>query len=161
MSDLPRSANSPPVAGPEHKVLTKDVGIWDAEITIRMPGAPPQQSHGVSKNRLICDGLWLVMDFKNETTGFEGHGVFGYDLQKKKYVGTWVDPMRSFLAPMEGTWDAATKTMTFVVDHPPMKWRETTQTVDDATLLYRIFMAPPGQPEAEVMTVTYRRRTGS
>ena len=109
-------------------------------------------------NRLVCGGLWLVSDFRNETSGFEGHGVFGYDVQKKKYVGTWVDPMRTFLAPMEGEWDAAKRTMTFVVDHAPMRWRETAEQLDDVTQVFRVFMAPPGAPEAEVMTVTYRRR---
>jgi hypothetical protein len=160
MSDAPKFA--PPAPGPEHAVLAKDVGTWDGAVTIRMPGTPPQESRGVSVNRLVCGGLWLVMDFRNETTGFEGHGIFGYDPQKKKYVGTWIDPMRTFLAPMDGTWDAASKTMTYVVHHSvphgPMQWREVTQTMDDATSLFRVFMAPPGAPEAEVMTVTYRRR---
>jgi hypothetical protein len=57
-----------------------------------MPGAPPQSSRGVIVNRLVCGGLWLVSEFHNETTGFDGHGIFGYDVQKKKYVGTWIDP---------------------------------------------------------------------
>jgi hypothetical protein len=127
-----------------------------------MPGSPPQESRGTSVNHLICNGLWLVIDFKNETTDFEGHGLYGYDAQKKTYVGTWVDSMRTFLAPMEGTWDPATRTMTFVADHlapsGPMRWRETTQTIDDDTQLYRLFMPTPAGAEAEVMTVTYRRR---
>lgn len=70
--------------------------------------------------------------------------------------------MRTFFAPMEGTWDPATRTMTFVAEHAsargPMRWRETTQTLDDATQLYRLFMPTPAGAEAEVMTVTYRRR---
>jgi hypothetical protein len=134
------------------------VGTWDGDVIVRMQGAPEQKSRGVMTSRLACGGLWLIMDFKNETTGFEGHGMFGYDVQKKKYVGTWVDPMRTFLAPMEGTWDAGKRTMTFVVDHGPMQWRETTEQVDDVTQVFRVFMAPAGAPEAEVMTVTYKRR---
>jgi hypothetical protein len=161
MPDAPKF--TPPAAGPDHKVLEKDVGTWDAEIVIRMPGAPPQESKGVAVNRLVADRMWLVSDFKNETTGFEGHGVFGYDPHKKKYVGTWVDPMRASLDPMEGTWDAATRTMTFTVFHSgprgSSQWRETTQTLDDDTQVFRIFMGPPSVPvESEVMTVTYRRR---
>jgi hypothetical protein len=160
MSDAP--SFSPPAAGTEHRVFLKDVGTWDAEVEVRMFGAPPEKSRGVSVNRLLSNGLWLVCDFRNETTGFEGHGIYGWDAQKKKYIGTWVDSMRTFLAPMEGTWDAATRTMTFVVDHAgprgPMRWRETTQTVDDDTQIYRLIM--PGQDggESEVMTVTYKRR---
>jgi hypothetical protein len=159
MSEAPRF--TPPLPSPEHRVLEKDVGTWDADVEIRMPGAPLQRSRGVAHNRLVAGGLWLVIDFKNETTDFEGHGVFGYDPQKKVYVGTWVDSMRTFLAPMEGTWDAEKRTMTFIVDHVdpngPMRWRETTATVDDDTYVYRVFMPAPGG-EAEVMTTTYRRR---
>jgi hypothetical protein len=159
MSDPPKF--SPPAPGPEHAVLARDVGTWDAELTIRMGGAA-QESRGVQVCRLVCGGLWLVVDFVNETTGFDGHGVFGYDPQKKKYVGTWVDPMRTFLAPMDGTWDAATKTMSYVVHHVgpqgPMEWREVTESVDEKTRVCRTFMAPPGVAEVEVMTATYRRR---
>ncbi len=60
-------------------------------------------------NKLV-GGSSLVIDFANDS-GFQGHGVYGWDPAKQKYVGTWVDPMRTFLSPMEGTWDAATKTM--------------------------------------------------
>jgi hypothetical protein len=159
VSDTPKY--TPPVAGPEHHVLRKDVGTWDAEVIARSPGAAPQPSKGSAENRLIAGGLWLVSDFKNETTGFEGHGVFGYDLLRRKYVGSWVDPMRSFLAPMEGTWDADKRTMTFFVDYPgasgPVRWRETTESVDDSTQVFRTFMPSP-TGEVEVMTVTYRRR---
>jgi hypothetical protein len=161
MSDAP--AFQPPAPGPEHRVFQKDVGTWDAEIEIRAFGAPAEKSRGVSVNRLVCNGLWLVCEFRNETTGFEGHGLYGWDPHKKKYVGTWVDSMRTFLAPMEGTWDADRRTMTFVVDHAgprgPMRWRETTETVSDGHQVHRIFMqAPTGGGEAEVMTATYRRR---
>jgi hypothetical protein len=164
MSDAPQDAPKyvPPVAGPEHRVFEKDVGTWDAEIVMRFPGAPAHQtSKGVSVNRLVAGGLWLVCDFKNETTGFEGHGVYGYDTLQKKYVASWVDPMRSFLAPMEGTWDAGKRTMTFYVDYPgargPVRWRETTESVDERTQIFRTFM-PGADGETEVMTVTYRRR---
>jgi hypothetical protein len=161
MPDAPKF--TPPKAGPEHRVLEKDVGTWDGDVTIRMPGAPPQESRGTMVSRLVADGMWLVMDFKNETTGFEGHGVFGYDPHKKKYVGTWVDPMRASLDPMEGTWDAATRTMTYTVFHSgpagSREWHEVTQSIDDDTRVFRVLMAPfGGGEEAEVMTVKYRRR---
>src|SRR5580692_10622765 len=87
MSDAP--SFTPPAPGPEHRVFEKDVGTWDADVEVRMPGAPLQTSRGVAVNRLVCGGLWLVGDFRNETSGFEGHGVYGYDPQTKKYVGTW------------------------------------------------------------------------
>ena len=165
MSDAP---NAPelhiPKPGPEHEVFRKDVGTWDAAVEVRFaPGQPPQVSKGQATRRLACGGLWLITEFMNETTGFEGHGVFGYDPARKKYVGTWVDPMRTFMATSEGTWDAAAKTMTMWTEATgphgkPMRWREVTEARNADTQVWRSFMSLPDGGEAEVMTVTYRRR---
>ena len=152
-----------PRPGPEHEILQKDVGTWDAAVEIRFPGVPAQLSEGEATNRLICGGLWLVSDFRNQTTGFEGHGVYGYDPAKKKYVGTWVDPMRTFLVVAEGTWDPATRTLTMSTEATgpggkPMRWRELTTTVDADTLRWRQLVPMPDGSEHEMMIVTYRRR---
>jgi len=153
---------TPSAVSPEHQVLAKDVGTWDAEIEIRFPGAPVQRTTGVSENRIACGGRWLIAEFRTASGDFEGHGVFGYDPQKQRYVGTWVDTMRAFLAPMEGTWDAAARTMTFTAEavfpHGPMRWRETTESVDDDTRIFRTFMPGPDGAEIETLTTTYRRR---
>jgi hypothetical protein len=142
----------------EAAVLAGEVGIWDAELVIRVaPGAPEQRSTGVSTQHLVGD--WLVTDFKNQT-GFAGHGITGWDAVRKSYVGTWVDAMRPFLVVMEGVWDAAARTMTFhasanLPDGRTLAWREVTERPDDDT---RIFHQHFG--EHEMMTVTYRRRKG-
>ena len=44
---------------------------------------------------------------------FEGHGVYGYDVKKAKYVATWVDSMSKHIDMMEGTYDEKSKTLTF------------------------------------------------
>lgn len=157
-------SSRPPGPGPQHELLKSDVGTWDADIEINLaPGAPPQGSRGVARNRLACGGMWLITDFLNETTGFEGHAIYGYDPAKGKYVGTWVDPMRTFLTVCEGTYDAATRTMTmwFETAGPHgkvLKWREVTERKDDDTRLWRsLFMGPNGQ-EFEMMRALYTRR---
>ena len=144
------------------KVFEKDLGTWDAEIEVRpQPGAAVQRSTGVSVNRLIGN-RWLVADFKNDTTGFEGHGIYGWDAQKQRYVGTWVDPMRSTMVVAEGSWDPDSRTMTYwgeiVMNGNPIRWREVTHTVDAETQTFRSFMPLPGGGEFEMMTVTYKRR---
>ena len=156
-----RPAPSPPKPGPEHAVLQKDVGTWDAVVEVKM-GGPPQISKGTMVARLACGGLWLVTEFENET-GFEGHGLYGYDPIKKKYTGLWVDSMRTALAPMEGTWDPSTRTMTLVgemglANGSTLRWRETTETRDGDTQIWRFLMAAPDGGEAEVMKTTYTRR---
>lgn len=160
MSDSP--SFTPPGPGPEHRVLAKDVGTWDAEIEVNVPGGPPQRSRGVSEGRLACGGRWLLLGYRSEGGDFEGHGVYGYDPQKKKYVGTWVDTMRPFLAPMEGDWDAEKRTMTFVAEVPSpqgaIRWRETTETVDDDTRRFQVVMLGADGAETVALTTTYRRR---
>lgn len=160
MSDQPQF--TPPRPGPEHEVFRKDVGTWDAEIEVRHPGAPQSRNRGVSESRLACGGMWLVTDFRTESGDFEGHGVYGYDPQNRKYIGTWVDPMRTSLAKMEGTWDAEKRAMTFhgelALPHGTMRWREVTETVDANTQIWRQYMPGPDGVEVETMTITYRRR---
>jgi len=150
------------VDAPE-KVFEKDVGTWDAEVIVRPgPGAPEQRSTGVSVSRLV-GGRWLVTDFTNETSGFDGHGIHGWDAARKAYVGTWVDPMRTFMTVMEGAWDPETQTMTYhaearLPDGRTLTWRELNQRVDERTQVFRQLWALPGG-EHEMMTVTYRRRS--
>jgi hypothetical protein len=154
-----------PQAGVEHAVFQKDVGTWDAQVEVHpAPGAPPQLSQGMMVGRLMCGGQWLVMDFKNETSGFEGHGLYGWDPAKKKYVGTWVDNMRTTLALAEGTWDAATRTMTFwhemkLPDGRNMRWREVTEGQGADKQVFRSFIPMPDGKDFEMMTITYTRRS--
>jgi hypothetical protein len=146
----------------ESKLLENDVGTWDAEVEVTLqPGAPPQRSKGVSVARLVGE-RWLVIDFKNET-GFEGHGVFGWDAGKQKYAGVWIDPMRTALVPLEGVWDAAARTMTYAAemarpDGSVMRWREITEKPDADTQIFRQVFAVPGGDDFTMMKVVYRRR---
>jgi hypothetical protein len=91
-------------------------------------------------SRLICDGLWLVSDFEG-SSGFGGHGVHGYDVEKKKYVGTWIDSMSTLLHAKEGEWDAAKRTMTLwteaTVHGRSLRWRETTEGRDADAQVWR------------------------
>jgi hypothetical protein len=149
---------------PELEILARDAGTWDAEVSINPGGgAPPIASRGVSTSRMTCGGRWLVTDFQNET-GFEGHGVVGYDPARGRYVSTWVDNMRSFLVITTGTWDAARRVMTFhseaTIGGKQVRWREETETVgDDRRVFRQYFPGPDG--ELETMSVTYVRRRGS
>ena len=154
----------PPPPGPEHAVFRKDVGTWDVTLEITaMPGTAPQESSGVATCRLASGGRWLIVDFRNETSGFEGHGVYGFDRARGCYVGSWVDDMRPFMSVSKGTWDEGARTMTWMTDCPGpggdhVTLRETMQLVDPDTQVFRSFFEIPGVGEHEVITATYRRR---
>lgn len=148
---------------PEFARLRKDAGEWDAAITVTpQPGAPPQSSTGRLSARLISAGRWLVTDFKNHTTGFEGHGIYGFNPASKRYVGTWVDDMRTNLYVGEGSYDEETSTMTYewkatMPDGRNMAWRETSKLVSEDERLFRVLFALPDGAEFEMMRVVYRR----
>jgi len=143
-------------------VFAKDEGTWDAEMEIRpAPGAEPFRQKGVSKNKRIGGGKWLVVDFKAET-GFEGHGIYGWDASTETYTGVWVDSMQTAISRAEGSWDPATKTMTFRVEvmhgGQKVRYREETQTLPDGSLVYRNIVPTPDGGEFEMIRATYRRR---
>jgi hypothetical protein len=161
-----RAQDMPPMPkpGPEHDVLKKAVGTWDATVEMLMPPAPP--SKGTETTALGPGGLWLVTDFKAaEMMGspFQGHGVEGWDPAKKKYVGTWVDSMSTAIALSESTYDAASKSMNGTMsvtgpDGQPMKLKTVTQYKDDDTRVFTMYMPGPDGKEAASMRITYKRR---
>jgi hypothetical protein len=142
------------------RVFDKDLGTWDTELQIRPgPGAEPITTKGRTVNRLV-GGRWLVSDHTTES-GFEGHGVYGWDADQGRYVAVWVDAAGGGMARGVGDWDEASRTMTyhFEVEHQGRKvrYRELTETQDDGSLAYRNLMATPDGGEYEAITATYRR----
>jgi hypothetical protein len=154
---------------PEHDLLKKDVGTWDATVeTMASPEAPASKSKGVETNKLL-GGLWLVTDFKSQMMGqpFEGHGTTGYDTNKKKYVGTWVDSMSTGLMTGESTYDPATKTVTGYMEGTdpatgkPTKMKMVTEYKDDNSRVFTMYMTGPDGKEAPAMKITYKRRAAA
>lgn len=103
--------------GPEYDVLKKDVGTWEATIKIftGMDGSAlpqPMVEKGVETSKMI-GGYWLDTSFTGTFAGmkFEGHATTGYDVQKKKYFGQWVDSVSTAPMKSQGQWDAETKVM--------------------------------------------------
>ncbi len=162
---------APPVPRPtaEHKVLAEDVGTWDADVKTYMagPDAPPSEGKATETNRLLAGGLWLLSDFtmSSDQGSFAGHGQFGYDPSKKKYVGTWIDSLSMSLMVIEGSYDARTKTITYTGEgiDPQTKSKFTqkmvTVTRPDGTRHFTLFMKFAGADrEVKFMEVTYKKK---
>lgn len=98
----------------EHEWLNQFVGEWDIETEVFMePGKEPLKMKGTESARML-GGFWVVGENKGEMMGmpFTGVMTFGYDPEKKKYVGTWVDSNTSTLWQYLGTVDASGKILT-------------------------------------------------
>jgi hypothetical protein len=160
---VPALAQMPPMPqpGPEHEMLKRDVGTWDATVEFFMePGAPASVSKGTEVVTML-GGFWQLTEFKSEMMGqpFEGRGATGYDPVKKKYVGTWVDSMTPGYYTTEGTYDPATKTLTATMEGPDpsgqvTKTKETTEWKADGTRVFTMYN-PDGKTVG--MRITYRR----
>jgi len=161
---VPALAQMPPMPqpGPEHEMLKKDVGTWDATVEAFMaPGAPPSVSKG-TETLSMMGGFWLLSEFKSEMMGqpFEGRGTTGYDPAKKKFVGTWVDTMAPGYYTVEGTYDAAKKTLTEIMEGPDpsgavAKTKATTAWTGADGRVFTMY-APDGK--TVTMKITYKRR---
>lgn len=105
---------------PEIDLLKKDVGEWDVEIKAwSSPDGEPTVTKGTESTRMF-GGYWTVTNFDGNMMGmdFKGHGTYGYDTKKKKYVGTWIDSLGPYMMQMVGDFDTETNTLTMVGDSP-------------------------------------------
>ena len=171
-SGMAQEGDGLPIPKPtaEHKILAADEGTWDATIKsfLAGPDAEPTVSKGVEVNTVMPGGLWVLSTFRGDFGGvaFEGHGQFGYDPLKKKYVGSWIDSMSPSLSVLEGSYDAQTRTMTLVGDgvDPGTKAKYTQKMVttskDDDTRVFTLYMKfdAAGDDEIKFMEITYRKR---
>jgi hypothetical protein len=153
-------AQEAPKPGPEHEFLRKLEGTWDATVKFG-----EGESKGTMTYRMEMSGLWLVGDFQGSFFGqkFEGRGLDSYDVNKKKYVGVWVDSMTT--APMlsEGTYDKDKKTMTMTGEGPGMdgklmKMKMVTEYKDNDNIVFT--MSGPGKDgkDQTMMVITYKRK---
>jgi hypothetical protein len=150
-------AQEPAKPGPEHEVLKKLAGTWDT--TLKAGGA---EFKGVMKYKMDLGGLWLAGALESDLGGmkFSGRSMDTYDAKKKKYVGVWFDSMGTAPLIMEGTYDAAKKTMTKVGEGPGMdgnltKWRSVSRMPDNNTIEMSMYVGDGKEP---MFTVTYKRK---
>jgi len=146
-----------PKPGPEHEMLKKLEGTWDA--TTKAGG---MESKGTMTYKMALGGLWLMSKFEGDFAGtkFEGHGMDSYDPMKKKFVGVWVDSMSASPLVMEGTYDKEKKAITMVGEGPgmdgkPAKYKTVSEMKDDDNVVFNLYMGDGKEP---MMTITYKRK---
>jgi len=103
-----------PKPTPEHQWLQQFVGEWESETeAVTEPGKPAIHSTG-TENTQSLGGFWTTSEIHSTlmNTPFKGLMTLGYDTEKKKYTGTWVDSMTGKLWEYEGTVDPSKKVLT-------------------------------------------------
>ena len=156
----------PSLTTPEHALLAKFVGTWDAAGKFWMGSPEPVTSKGVDRSVLSGGGLWLVTDYDADFMGspFWGHGVMGYDPAKKAYVSTWVDSMSTYVATGEGKIDASGALVMSIdmvnENGETVKHREVCRFNADGTRTFTMYSPGPDGKEQRVMEIVYSRRAG-
>jgi len=112
----------PPAPEPtkEQVWLQKFVGQWKTESKgVAGPDQPPMQCSGTLSSRML-GGFWVVNEMSGDMAGVPMTGIqtIGFDAEKKKYIGTWVDSMTAFMWKYEGSVDATGKVLTLQADGP-------------------------------------------
>ena len=161
--------------GENHKRMQTLIGTWSYTSKWWMsPDAPPSESSGTTVTRSVMEGRYLVSDHtgKMQMPGpdgkpmdmeFKGMAIEGYDNAKKKYVASWIDNMGTGIMNLEGTYDPATKTLTYLADYEPMPGMKmrikevVTRTDDDHHRLE--FFENQGGKEVKTMQIDYTRKS--
>jgi hypothetical protein len=158
-----------------HKLLTSLNGNWNYTAKFWMnpdPNAPPQESKGTATRKSIMGGRFVEMHVSGkmqmpDETGkmkdvqFKGMGIEGYDNAKKKFVASWIDNMDTGIQFSDGTYDPATKTLSYTSEIemvPGMKTpvREEVKVPDNNHMILEWYETRAGQ-EKKTMEINYTR----
>ena len=159
----------PPMPEPtkEHQWLNQLAGEWETEAEIFMePGKPPMKVKGAESSKMV-GGFWYVGNVKSTVMEHPMSAVLtlGYDPEKKRYVGTWVDSMMPHLWTYVGKVDATGKMLTLEAEGPCpgmpgkiSKFKETIEIKDKDNRLFTSNMQMDDGSWMKIMNVTYRRK---
>ena len=150
--------------GPQHELLKKLAGDWNAKVKMRMdPAQPAQESQSTSTATLLMDGRYCQEVASGQMMGapFSGMGITGYDNVLGKYVSTWIDNMGTGIQFSEGTYDPASRTLTYTSEMemmPGMKTpvREVLKLTDKDHMMMEWYETHGGQ-EKKTMEIAYTR----
>jgi hypothetical protein len=150
----------------EHKQLAWFNGKWTTQTTMWMdPSAPPEKSTGTAAFTPVWDGRYVHMTHEGSAMGqaFHGQGFMGFDNLKGKYFTSWMDSMSTGLWTALGTYDAATKTYTYVgrMEDPMQPTtivpiRAVSRIVDDQHFAFEWHETRDGK-ETKTMQIDYAR----
>lgn len=153
--------------GDMHKMLAKDEGDWEGEVTHWMDAAAkPDKSKSFATNKMIMGGRFQMGEHSGCMGGmpFEGMSIIGYDNAKKVFVSTWMDNMGTMTMHLEGPWDAATKTIrlsgmcTNPMDGKQMNVREEFTYIDDNTQKMTMWAPDMTGKEFKTMEIVFTRK---
>lgn len=154
--------------GPQHAMLAKMVGTWDAVAQFWMdPSQPPMESKGTAEFKMILGGRYLQQDLTAVWMGqtMHGIGVTAYDNFRQEFIDLWFDDMGTGIYISRGTANDKGDVLTFQgkMDDPmtgqkDVPTRSVSTMVDENTHKMEMFSTGPDGTEFKTMEVVYTRK---
>jgi hypothetical protein len=149
----------------EHAWLEKLTGEWESEMVIQPPGQPTMTAKGEERSRMV-GGFWYIAESAGDMMGmpFTGIMTLGYDINKKQYVGTWVDSMTDYLWKYKGKLEG--DKLTLEAKGPcPLKppgtmvnFRETLELMDKDHKVFTSSFQEDDGSWTQMVTIKYTRK---
>ena len=114
---------------------------------------------------MLAGGRWMRNDFQLD--GYAGHGTWGWDPREGRYVGIWVDSNSDYVRLDEGSYDPATRTLTWTSElrqpepHPPAKYRMIEEFRGDTRVLTMTAIGPKTGKVVPLGKITFTRRAAA
>jgi len=146
---------------PEHLALAKFVGKWETESSM----GPGMTAKGTSTIKAMGP-FWVVEDASFEMMGQQhyGHGMYGYDASRKKYVSLWGDSGGSWPMVSDGELDADGKTIHYTSEGPDMMdpskrvtYKMSAGWADDDTRTMTMSLPGPDGKDVQFWTMKAKR----
>ena len=177
MSDPQMMATIMAMASPgeNHKILEATTGSWIYKGKWWMhPDAPPLEYSGTTTTKSLMDGRYFASEHSGKMSmpgpdgkmmemEYKGLATEGYDNVKKKFIASWIDNMGTGIMFMEGTYDPAAKTVTYLGEEEPIpgtkfKVRQKVTYTDKDHHTMEFYEVHDGA-ETKVMAIEYARST--
>jgi hypothetical protein len=151
-----------PKPNENHRKLHKLAGVWVGEEKMNpSPFGPGGTAVGRYNSRVDIDGFFVIQDYVQEKDGktlYRGHGIFGWDEERKTFTWYWIDSMGVVPpSPSRGQW--AGDTLTF--EHDPLgerRGRYTFRFASDTQLAFKIENSQDGGKSWQLfLEATYKK----
>ncbi|MBC8151510.1 MAG: DUF1579 family protein [Bacteroidetes bacterium] len=159
------SAKPNPAPDKFRQLLARSNGAWTGHATMTFaPDAPPMTSTSTLTNSMAMGGLYQVSEI-NYTIGgkrMTGIRVTGYDATKKIFTRAMIQDGGNGVA-MEGPWDEATRSITFLYKQLTSSGREDQMKevytiADENTEVLEIYrIDPQTRKEFKILNVKWSR----
>lgn len=156
----------------EHHWLQKLVGKW--EFGVDAPDSPSEKPEGCSGTEIVrsIGGLWVVGEgAMTMPDGTPANTIItlGYDAQMKRFVGTWIGSMMTYLWVYDGELNDAGTVLTLNAEGPRMdpqgkpdgrmaSYRDVIEMKSDDHRILTSHMLGDDGKWVQFMTAHYRRK---